>query len=273
MDKAVCVLHANCQGEPLAALLRLCPAFAARYEIRLFTNYTREPVPDTVLASCGLFLYQHLGPQWDELGSEALLAKIPRTAAALCVPNMFFLGYWPLWHNAPGFDYRDRFLDHLLDRGLSKAEILHLVLRTELTKKYDLQALFDASVERERRREAHTPVKYLDFLLEHFREEMLFRTVNHPGPRLMARAASGVLERLGFEPPDEAALLAGADLHPEFRLPIHPQVAAFLGLAFAGPETRYPAYGRDKTYAQFVEAYVDCRGLGIEDFIGYLHLR
>lgn len=77
MDRQLCVLHANCQGEPMAALLRLCPGFAARYEIRLFTNYTREPVPDEVLSSCSLFLFQHLGPQWNGLASEALLKKNP----------------------------------------------------------------------------------------------------------------------------------------------------------------------------------------------------
>ncbi len=273
MDRQLCVLHANCQGEPLAALLRLCPEFAARYEIRLFTNYTREHVPAQVLASCGLFLHQHLGPQWGGLSSEALLAKIPRSAAALCVPNMFFLGYWPLWYNAPGFDFRDRFLDHLLDMGLAKAEILHLYLRTDLARKYDLQGLLDESLEREREREAHTPVKYLDFLLEHFRERMLFNTVNHPGPELMVLAARGVLARLGLTPPPEADMLGSARLFPEFKMPIHPQVAAFLGLTFAGPETPYPVFGRQKTFAQYAENYVDCRLLGIEDFTGYLHLR
>ena len=273
MERRPCVLHANCQGEPLAALLRLCPEFAARHDIRLFTNYTREPVPDEALASCGLFLYQHLGPQWGDLSSEALLKKIPREAAALCVPNMFFMGYWPLWHNAPGFDFRDRFLDHLLDMGLSKAEILHLYLRTDLARKYDLQALLDESLERERRRQAHTPVRYLDAVLAGFREKMLFNTVNHPGPELMALAARGVLAELGLTAPPEADLLSSARLFPEFQMPIHPQVAGFLGLPFAGPDTEYRVFGKKKTFAQYAEAYVDCRLLGIDDFTAYLHLR
>ncbi|MCM0756596.1 WcbI family polysaccharide biosynthesis putative acetyltransferase [Desulfovibrio aminophilus] len=273
MERRPCVLHANCQGEPLAALLRLCPEFAARHDIRLFTNYTREPVPDGVLASCGLFLYQYLGPQWGELSSEALLKKIPGDAAALCVPNMFFMGYWPLWHNAPGFDFRDRFLDHLLDMGLSKAEILHLHLRTDLARKYDLQALLDESLEREQRRQARTPVQYLDTVLADFRERMLFNTVNHPGPELMALAARGVLAELGLTAPAEADLLSSARLFPEFQMPIHPQVAEFLGLSFAGPDTEYRVFGKKKTFAQYVEAYVDCRLLGIDDFTAYLHLR
>jgi hypothetical protein len=79
---------------------------------------------------------------------------------------MFFIGYWPLWHNAPGFDFRDRFLDHLLDMGLSKAEILHLHLRTDLARKYDLQAPAGRVPGARTRRQARTPrVQYLDTVL------------------------------------------------------------------------------------------------------------
>jgi hypothetical protein len=61
--------------------------------------------------------------------------------------------------------------------------------------------------------------------------------------------------------------------YTDFALPIHPQVAAFHGLAYAGAGTLYSAYGQTKTFAQYAAAYVDCRLAGIDDFIGYLHLR
>ncbi len=272
MDKELCILHANCQGGPLRDLLLANGRFAARYEVRLVTNYTREPVPDAVLDACSLFLYQHLGPQWGELASESLLARLPGKAESLCVPNMFFLGYWPLWHSAPGFDFRDRLLDALLDMGLSKAEALHVYLKTDLGKKYDLDGLIGASIERERQREAATPIKYLDTVLAGFRDTMLFRTVNHPGPLLMRLAADGVLEHLGLRPA-VADAAGAADLHPEFVLPIHPQVAEHLGLRFAGPDAEYPVFGKSKTFARYAEDYVDCRLLGIDDFTAYLHLR
>ena len=272
MNKECCIVHANCQGEPLAAALGLHPEFAARYEVEVHLNYTRQRVPAERLAACSLFLYQHLGPEWGELASERLTAALPPSARTLAVPNMFCLAYWPLWSGAPGFDFRDVLLDDLLERGLSKAEILFLYLKGDLIANYAPDARVETSLAHERRKEAHTPVKYVDYMLAHLREEQLFNTVNHPGPRLLRHAARGVLRELGLEPPD-----FGPDdipgLHPEFRLPIHPRVATRLGLDFAGKGATYPVYGREKTFAQYAENYVDCRLLGVDDFLGYLQLR
>jgi hypothetical protein len=60
--------------------------------------------------------------------------------------------------------------------------------------------------------------------------------------------------------------------YEEFTLPIHPQVAAFYGLQYADAQTRYPAYGKQKTFDEYAAAYVDCRLAGIDNFIGYLQL-
>ncbi len=272
MKKEFCIVHANCQGEPLARLLLKSPDFKSRYRVRTYTNYTREPIPEMELSSCGLLLYQHLDEKWGELASGVLLKKIPDQAAALCIPNMFFKGYWPLWSGEPGFDYRDILLDRLLDQGLGKTEILHLYLRTELAAKYDLERLFTESLDHERNKESHTPVKYVDLILDRYKGEMLFNTVNHPGPMLMAHAASEVLEALGL---DSSVLKeeTADDLFPEIKLPIHPLVAGRLGLDFGGPGTRYEVYGKERTFEEYAEAYVDCRMLGVDDFIGYLRLR
>jgi len=90
MDKELCIVHVNCQGPPLIQRLLSCPEFAKRYKCVLFTNYTKDPVPDEMLQQCSLFLYQHLGQDWGDLASEKLLSKLPKSARHLCVPNMFF---------------------------------------------------------------------------------------------------------------------------------------------------------------------------------------
>lgn len=76
--------------------------------------------------------------------------------------------------------------------GLGKAEILHVYLNTELSAKFDLKAMFDESVQIERVKEEGALVKSVDFVLEHYREEPLFLTVNHPGPRLLEKVAQAV---------------------------------------------------------------------------------
>ncbi|MBN2140509.1 MAG: hypothetical protein JW718_05825 [Desulfovibrionaceae bacterium] len=271
MAETLCIVHANCQGEPLVRMLNQSAEFRAEFRVESFVNYTREPIPERSLACCGLFLHQHLDEKWGELSSEALFSRLPRGCPSLCIPNLFFKGYWPLWSGAPGFDYRDVFLDRLLDMGLAKPEILHLYLKTDLAAKYDLQALAEASLDHERNKEARTPIKYMDLILERFRTERLFNTVNHPGRRLMRHVALGVLKHLGLKPPQDFDSEAG--VFPDIELPIHPRVAGFFGLSFAGPDTVYNVHGRKKTFAQYAEAYVDCRLSNIEDFIAYLGLR
>lgn len=272
VDKRLAILHANCQGEPLARALLASPEFRRAFAPRVYLNYAREDIPQADLDACGLFLYQHLNPDWGELASDALLGRLPPGCPALCIPNMFFRGPWPLWSGAPGFDYRDMFLDHLLDLGLPEADILHVYLRTPLAAKYDLAALLDQTISLERARQARTPVPYLDFVLEHFRQRPLFLTVNHPTAELLAHAASGILRELALAPAEPGALAAQGTGYEDFFLPVHPQVAAFYGLAYGGAEASYPVYGRERSFFEYAQAYIRCRRAGIDDFIGYLQL-
>lgn len=272
MGKDICIIHANCQGEPLLERLMLCPSFAERYECTLVTNYTREPMPESI-TSASLLLYQHLGPQWGELASETVIRRLPANARSLCIPNMFFMGYWPLWYSAPGFNYRDRRLDDLLDMDLPDEETLTLFLRQPIKKYHDLDRLLDETFQHEAEREAHTPIKYLDFIRENWRTRRLFNTINHPGSELMALAAHGVLTELGLEPVPMERLCALPDPFPEFELPVHPLVADHYGLGFAGPDAQYAVYGQTMTFAAYVAHYIDCRRNGITDFISYLRAR
>ena len=273
MTKELCILHANCQGEPLLERLKTCPDFADRYETRLFTNYVREPVPDKLLCKCSLFLYQFLGPKWDDLASEALLAKLPDTARSLCIPNMFFKGYWPLWSGRKGFNYRCTLLDEIIALGLPPEETVLLFLRQEIGEKFDLPELMAASLGQEREREAHTPVKYVDLLEANHEKTRLFNTVNHPGPMLMNHAAGEILRQLDLPAPDPALLDGLGDPFPEFKQPLNPKVAAFFGWDFAGKDAEYEVYGRKMTFAQYVANYVMARQANITDFIGFLQGR
>jgi len=269
VERRFAILHANCQGEPLAAALSLSPEFRRAYRPRVYLNYARQEIPQADLDRCGLFLYQHLGPEWGELASEALLRRLPPGCAALCIPNMFFRAPWPLWSGAPGFDYRDIYLDRLLDMGLPAQDILHVYLRTPLAAKFDLAAKLEETIAIERARQRHTPVPYLDHVLEHFRQRPLFLTVNHPGAELIGHAAAGILRALDLAPASGPTPPTG---YEDFFLPVHPQVAAFYGLAYGGPDARYPVYGATRTFAQYAAAYVGCRLAGIDDFIGYLQV-
>lgn len=302
--RSLCLIHANCQGDPLAKLLAASPQFAARYEIRRYTNYLRERVAPAELSGCGLFLYQHLGEKWDDHASDRLLSMVNPAARVLRLPNMLFTGYWPFWTNKSPMDFGDAFLDRLVSMGLGMAEILHVYLHGDIAAKYDLDAMLRTSldVERDKERGAGAEpgvaggdggdgrsragrdgsavpggipavvaptVELVDAL---WKQERLFATINHPNRRLVLHVAEGVLAALGMDPLPPAVREGFTDPYPEFELPIHPQVAAHHGLAFGGPGAAYNIYGRRMTFEEYVRRYADCRLRGIDNFIGYLQL-
>ena len=270
MGKRLCILHANCQGEPLLARLMASREFAAEYKCALFTNYTREPVPAEMLARCSLLLHQHLGDQWGDLASRNLQGRLPATAVSLCIPNMFFMGYWPTWSGRPGFNFRCSHLDELIDLGLSPEETTLLYLHADMAGKHDLRGILERTLEQEEHKQRLTPVGYVDLLKGRFGTRRMFNTVNHPGAGLLDRAARGILDHLGLEAPDEAALAALGDPFPEFEQPIHPGVAAFFGWDFAGQDTVYHVFGREMTFGRYVAHYVVARREGVSDFISFL---
>lgn len=270
--KRLCILHANCQGDPLAFLLAASPEFSALYAIRRFVNYRREPIPDELLEQCSLFLFQPLGEAWDELASSRLTERLSPGARCLQLPNMFFKGYWPFWTNAATLDFGDSFLDHLVEQGLSQAEAMHIYLHGKLDAKFDLDAIAAETLAREEKKERLAAVKTADFVAAHWRDRQLFTSVNHPAPELIIRMADGILAELDLPPVPEAARRACPPCDTDFDLPIHPAVGRHFGLPFVFEARQYNVFGRLMTFAEYTVCYIDCRLRGLDNFIAYLHL-
>lgn len=268
-----CILHANCQGEPLARLLMASPAFAARWRIHLYTNYTRDAIPESMLKSATLFLYQHLGPAWNELGSAYMLSRLGKKTRSVCIPNMFFLGYWPFWTNASPMNFGDMLLDKLHDSCAGKPEILRVYLHGDVRKLADLEGIVRRTLEMEFAKEELCDVKTVGFVAENWKKMRLFQTVNHPDTPLLLHAAQGLLAHLDLPLLGDVACREFSFDYEGFELPIHPRVAAFHGLSFAGEDAEYAVFGRKMTFAQYISRYIDCRLNHMEDtFLGYLQM-
>lgn len=269
---SICILHANCQGGPLSRLLLASSEFSRRWDILHVPNYDRTPIPADALESCDLFLYQHLGPQWGELASARLLARLPVSARSIRLPNLFFQGYWPLWTSDSTMNFGDIYLDYLTDKGLTPAEIMHVYLHGRLDAVYNLEARIQNSRNYQQAKDAGALVSLEDYIDAHWREEQLFSTVNHPVPKISLMVADAVLEELGQSPLPPSILEKEGDAlecDRHLHLPIHPAVGRRFGLPFAGEERRYRIYDNMLTFRQYALAYVDCRRKGLP-FLVYL---
>lgn len=277
MHRKLCILQANCQGDEYNRLLETHAAFMSRYRLTRYTNYTREHIPDETLARCGLFLYQHLGPDWGELASDRLLKKLPPGTPAICLPNMFFKGCWPFWtHNSP-IEHGDAVLNRLIDEGTPKPVILKLYLGHDMFSEKLLKETLDETIEREKEKEKRCFMTTWDVVLRHWRKKPLFHTVNHPGQTLLLHVANGLLNALGLPPLDRDApsrLKPRAEAFPMysfFDLPIHPKVAEFHKLSFGGQGYGFRVFHRTMTFDQYVSRYIDCRLNKLDkQFVGYL---
>ena len=276
MHRPLCLIHANCQGDELESLLLASSTFRRAYRLERYTNYTRESVPAASLAECAVFLHQHLGAEWGELSSDALLARLPKNTTSLCLPSLFFNGSWPLWTSDSPIDFGDSLLDRLIDEGVEKSVILSVYLNKDLSSFIDLQATLDLCIAREREKERYTTLPAVDWIVEHWKERSLFHTVNHPGKELMLRITQGVLGALDMPlltPEEFASLPTLFPSYAEFDLPVHPQVAAFHGLRWVVRGQTYRVFGRRMTFEQYVSRYIDCRLNGFADtFLAYLQL-
>ena len=275
MNRPLCILHANCQGEELTSLLTASRGFSANWRLRHYTNYTREPIPDEAFAECSLLLYQQLGLQWGDLSSATLLERLPAPAVSLCIPNMMFRGYWPFWSDPPPIIFGDTLLDRFIDEGADKSVILRLYLHKDIGRYIDLDESLAYTMRVEERRQASAFMRVTDIIAERWRDEPLFLTANHPGTRLLETVANGILENLGLPPlsMEERASLGAFPSYADFELPIHPQIAAHHKLRFIGPEHRYLIYGRRMTFEEYVSRYIDCRMNKMDDaFMGYLQV-
>ena len=271
--RETCVLHANCQGEPLARLLAASPVFSRRWNVVHYTNYTGESIPQDVLGRATLFLYQYMGPEWEESGSERLLARLNPKAGAVCIPNMFFLGYWPFWTNKSPMDFGDYFLDRLYESGAGKPEMLRIYLHGKVERMADLDAVVRDTLRMEKTKEERCAVKTVGFVEANWRAMRLFQTVNHPDVPLLLHAAGGILDYLGCGGLPDGIRESFSYAYEGFYLPVHPGVAAYHCLGFAGETVEYPVFGRSMTFAQYVSRYIDCRMNNMEkEFLAYLQL-
>ncbi|MDL2313476.1 hypothetical protein LJC36_00675 [Desulfovibrio sp. OttesenSCG-928-C14] len=277
-----CLMHANCQGEPVAALLARHPDFSRGWELRHISNYTGEEVPDAALARCDLFVYQHLGEKWGELASARLLGRLHALssgAASFQMPNLLFKGYWPFWTMHSPIDYGDTVLNRLIEAGAQKPEILKIYLHGDIRKFTDPDANLAETLRIQREKEEGCAVRTWDILAERWADPLdasngpLMYSINHPGRLILERICNGLLDYLGLAPLPPGLAAAYTPDYADFELPIHPALARHFKLPFAGSGHEFNIYGRRMTFEAYISRYIDCRLNGYEaDFISYLQL-
>lgn len=255
-----CIVSANCQGLPLVRQLLGYLPFSKYHRVEYYINFKKELIPLEKLQTCNILIYQKLDSSWNELSEEYLLSHVNPKAKTISMPNMLHLSLWPMSKGTGDLSnpYNEEYVDKLLERRLSLTEINYLVRKVDLANHYDLQALYDKSIERERQKDYLRCSELCDFIEENFSAKQLFTTINHPYGELLNLIARYVLMELDYRK-IPSRLSENLTCDNDYYMPIHPSVAKFFNLSFAGEDTKYPIYGNRLTYYEYIAGYVMAR--------------
>ncbi|MDR3538211.1 MAG: WcbI family polysaccharide biosynthesis putative acetyltransferase [Acetobacteraceae bacterium] len=214
--------------------------------------------------------------QADLLVEQVDTAPLPATDAAcprVPIPRVSAAFLWPFAgqphpRNAPhpflppgpyGGEAGDRYLNALIADGVTPEDALDRTLSLDVARQVDLDGLLEATLTRQRARDAASGYRIADAIAHHFRREPIFRSPNHPNARIARLLAAQLFHRLGAQPAEIARMAQATTRSPFPReeLPVHPAVARHFGLRWAGPARRYRLLNEgDFTFRDFVLRYM-----------------
>jgi hypothetical protein len=244
MDRIVVV--GNCQASALELMLTTSDAFASRFELASFPAVHEIPDADVpqlheALAGAAAVVLQRIDEGYRDgigLGTETL-ARIAANATVVRWPSIFWAGYAPdLFYlrddagrpvvDGP-FDYHDRTILEAYARGDGVEAACALLADPDVPS--DAVAWADAATAELDLRGRDCDVQISAFIAEHFREQLLFFTMNHPANALLADVARQVCELLGLPGDVAPQRLPGELLGPTF-YPLHVNHVRALELRF-----------------------------------------
>ena len=153
----------------------------------------------------------------------------------------------------------DRFLNGLIIKGIDPRSALETYLNLDVAKVAGLDRLFELSMQNQRNRDNKCGFHVASLFEQHYRNEHLFLTSDHPNLLVFKAIARQVYAMVGISDAriEEALGRLSVSPFPKEALPIHPKVIEHFRLNFVSNETRYPFYQEGRlSFEEFVLRYM-----------------
>ncbi len=242
------IVLGNCQTQIISKLLECSEAFRKRYILMEIpaVNAFRDEEKDLFFTycdlqnACDLLITQAIkeNNRWDNRFSNRVLIPLMGAAQVIRIPVLYFDVYFPQAVRAKKtvmkdvidvgiYPYGDGILDELASK-YSLDEIVEIVSMDNFYSKEFMERYYAMWENDFREREKACDIKLLDFIKEHYREEQLFYTRNHPSRQLLEQETREILRVLSMEPELlNTELVSEMDFTQEF---IYPSVYQHLGI-------------------------------------------
>jgi hypothetical protein len=271
------VCYGNCQVQPVAQLLLANRSFRQRYRlICLPPVHEVQPHQSAqileAVRQADVFIHQPVQDNYRKLGfagSQFLCNQLPQGAIALAFPSLYFMGYSPeiiyirrpdgQIFQGPAGDYHNRYiLDGVLEQHSLQLMFDRLSALEGIAPALS-QQIAEASFAELSRREQALPVQIVPWLRQHWQQQRLFWTANHPSRAVLEEVARQLLLKLGCDPLPQSQLARlqvalGDEPLGESSFPIHPSTYHNLGCQFPNPN-RVSSGFRHRPLQTMVQAF------------------
>lgn len=262
------IVSGDVQAEALAGLLRGIPRVAARFEIVYAGSADKAALSSKGLAACAV-LYEQQGS-----AGPAVAAKLPQDCLHVTFPALQLDLLWPFNcvnpYNDPEpefrfgrFPYGDSFVLNCVDRDVPPHDIMRHCLSAEWNASWpDLDQLQQRESTRLLALDKANTVKVGSYVLNHFRTERLFWSVNNPTNRLLEELLFGVLHAcfgsMILRSSADLGGIAAREIFGTLGVPIHRTVAKHFGLTWYDPRERYNYFDSAQlSYDQYFEQLIE----------------
>jgi len=276
------IVYGNCQSDAATSILNRHPAFAERYRAIFYPGYDHptqraEDISAQDFAACALLLEQR-----DQIGFAGR-HLLPDEVRVVKFPALDFNLFWPFNtvnpfntaspENPHGFPYGDRIVVGCVKKGMSADAILEYYLEGWDEYGVDLNRLAALETARIALRDSHSDVQFGSLVLERFRDKRLFWTANHPTADLLGEMTSLLLAAAfpgevwaSNSDTYETIVTNFSDRGPlgAVGVPIHPQVAAYLGLDWYRFDEPYQT--GDGRFVSYREYFAEMIAVSVERF-------
>src|SRR4029077_14643842 len=96
-----------------------------------------------------------------------------------------------------GAESSDAWLNRMIKSGIDPETAVDRYLALDINATINLDRLYEISIDKQRQRDEITDFQIADIMVEHFRDEAIFRTPYHPNVRIAVALATQLFERLG----------------------------------------------------------------------------
>jgi hypothetical protein len=266
----VMLLYGNCQVKAMAELLNrnlLATQLFRFVYVRSHAPGKREALPtESDFRDCAILCEQvdwNAFPDRDRLPPNCRTVRFPPLDSLLMWPFNCRNPYSETSTEYPDgrFRYGDRIVVREIDRGVPADDILAYYLHRWDDYKPNMTRVMELERVRLQKRDALCDVRAAGLVLDRLATERSFWVVDHPTSELFGTFLERILDACAAHEPDLRHIDIQATLHEHeagirffdrWGVPVHPQVAAALDLAWYDPDARYAQRaGVEYSYAEY----------------------